>query len=518
MSAATSPTRQSLSEEKLVQAASVGEANIVKLLITGGADVNASTQHGMTALMTAAQKGHLEVVSLLLDLGADINVERRDGFNALALATFFGHVLVVRELIGRGANVESKDRSGSSAETWATVRGFHEIADMLKAASSPHYLRERLNDRIVQGGNSSSTFAAAPEGAFRETHSRAVPPQDENLSNYRDHDEWKVEVNGSVDSSEQTIETSPARMWSAEEDNERHNSVTDNYAEKILMPPDAVLEQKFATVMPGQSDQRRALLAENQLAPVYNTPLTPITDFRSSTAYQKLEPFLAHITSGWRRLTILTLLVMLASGVGTFAFLSLLTRSINTEAARPGDIPDSYALNHGQVPDEFVDGPSSQSIGTASPIKNIKRPGKQIVASEDSGPRTRVITSMSGSDKQSRRSSSRGSLSQLTNERSNTRKGRQDGAKIVIEPSVKKRVVQKAQQHTPMPLANASAKPAQGSSIVTASETSEKGQPVSTVAPLSIEARRPRSVSEKNGFPSNAQSKGTSKSKVIQWP
>lgn len=44
-----------------------GHAEVVKLLLANGADINAETEHGSTALMRAGYKGHAKVVKLLQD-------------------------------------------------------------------------------------------------------------------------------------------------------------------------------------------------------------------------------------------------------------------------------------------------------------------------------------------------------------------------------------------------------------------------------------------------------------------
>ena len=45
----------------------------VKALLAKGADVNAKTSYGVTALSFAADRGNLEIVKILLEHGADIN-------------------------------------------------------------------------------------------------------------------------------------------------------------------------------------------------------------------------------------------------------------------------------------------------------------------------------------------------------------------------------------------------------------------------------------------------------------
>jgi 26S proteasome non-ATPase regulatory subunit 10 len=58
----------------LHSAASIGNAELVEVLLTRGADVNAKNNGGRTALHYAASKGRLEIAQLLLTHGAKINI------------------------------------------------------------------------------------------------------------------------------------------------------------------------------------------------------------------------------------------------------------------------------------------------------------------------------------------------------------------------------------------------------------------------------------------------------------
>ncbi len=64
-------------------------ADIVKMLLAAGADVNAASRKegdlliGMTPLMFAAAKGSEDLVQLLIHKGADVNAKTASGFTAL---------------------------------------------------------------------------------------------------------------------------------------------------------------------------------------------------------------------------------------------------------------------------------------------------------------------------------------------------------------------------------------------------------------------------------------------------
>jgi len=59
--------------EKLYGVAGSGDVTEVQKLLNSGADVNAKTRNGETALHSAAIQRHKEVLELLLANGADVN-------------------------------------------------------------------------------------------------------------------------------------------------------------------------------------------------------------------------------------------------------------------------------------------------------------------------------------------------------------------------------------------------------------------------------------------------------------
>ena len=65
-----------------------------------------------TALIHASLNGHAEVSRLLLDNGADINARGRLLMTSLHGPSYFGHLDVVRLLLQRGAEVDPRDDVG----------------------------------------------------------------------------------------------------------------------------------------------------------------------------------------------------------------------------------------------------------------------------------------------------------------------------------------------------------------------------------------------------------------------
>jgi uncharacterized protein len=84
-----------------------GNAAIIERLLTAGADVNATSAAGETALMTAARTGKVDAISVLLRRGANVNArESADGQTALMWAAARNNAGAVKALIEAGAQVD----------------------------------------------------------------------------------------------------------------------------------------------------------------------------------------------------------------------------------------------------------------------------------------------------------------------------------------------------------------------------------------------------------------------------
>ena len=61
------------------------------------------SQRGQTALLRAAASGRADLARLLISHGADVDIQDNEGFSALITAARFNHKEVVRLLIDAGA-------------------------------------------------------------------------------------------------------------------------------------------------------------------------------------------------------------------------------------------------------------------------------------------------------------------------------------------------------------------------------------------------------------------------------
>ena len=107
----------------------------VRALISKGVDVNARDAFGDNAgLHWAASLGQAEMARLLIDNGADLNIRNNEGDTPLHWAAKEGQKELVVILIIHGADVNALNRRGWTPLRWAEAQSQKEIARILQAA------------------------------------------------------------------------------------------------------------------------------------------------------------------------------------------------------------------------------------------------------------------------------------------------------------------------------------------------------------------------------------------------
>ena len=118
-------------ETALGLAAFMGKLPLVQRLVEAGAEVNF---YGWSPLIYGAFNGHAEVVDYLLKHGAEINAKTENGSTALYFAARNGHVAVVKRLLNEKADLTIANENDETAVDAAMKRKHTEIEELLRAA------------------------------------------------------------------------------------------------------------------------------------------------------------------------------------------------------------------------------------------------------------------------------------------------------------------------------------------------------------------------------------------------
>lgn len=108
------------------------QATIVRRLLDAGAELDARSNSGSTPLIRAAASEN-EVLPLLLERGADVDAATKNGWTALMVAAQVGNDDYVRALLARGANPRALNEDGESAASLAAKGGYNRVLRTLGA-------------------------------------------------------------------------------------------------------------------------------------------------------------------------------------------------------------------------------------------------------------------------------------------------------------------------------------------------------------------------------------------------
>jgi len=137
----------------LLRAAGGGHLQLVQCLIERGANPNHSAHAGATALSAAVNMQHTEVITCLLQSGADLEQRLPGGLTVLMLAAARGLPDTCRHLLSAGADLHAVNAHGLSALHCAAQYGF--------TATDPQRLQRLLGILLSAGADSN---AAASNG------------------------------------------------------------------------------------------------------------------------------------------------------------------------------------------------------------------------------------------------------------------------------------------------------------------------------------------------------------------
>ena len=105
---------------------------ILKLLLSSKAEVNARAEYRQTPLHFAAQSGNTVALKLIVERKADVNAQQRDRKTPLHLAASKGHLEIVKILIENKADLSARDLYKNTPLMCAVVAKHKEVETLLR--------------------------------------------------------------------------------------------------------------------------------------------------------------------------------------------------------------------------------------------------------------------------------------------------------------------------------------------------------------------------------------------------
>ncbi|KAF5667138.1 ankyrin protein [Fusarium heterosporum] len=113
--------------------------DVVRLLLSKGADVHRRNRRGDNIVICAVSTGDIDMVRLVLAEGVDVNSHQNGDVPPLLLAARRGYTEIVKALLDQGAKVGDKDSWGETPLQVAVTGGQH---DILKIFLDRHFIRD----------------------------------------------------------------------------------------------------------------------------------------------------------------------------------------------------------------------------------------------------------------------------------------------------------------------------------------------------------------------------------------
>lgn len=138
----------------LIYASQIGNANIIKMLLQHGANINFQDGLGRTALMEASNRGYENIVKSLLEHNANVNTGDKNGWTALMYAAQAGNENIAAMLLQHSANINAQENDGSTALMLAAKNKRKNIIKLLLSnLKTDIYIKNKngqnLNDIII---------------------------------------------------------------------------------------------------------------------------------------------------------------------------------------------------------------------------------------------------------------------------------------------------------------------------------------------------------------------------------
>lgn len=134
----------------IVQAARLGYLEeLIEICSNGNVDLDECTWDGCSALIAASRKGYIDCVDFLLTAGASVNITENHGFSALSEASNYNHYECVKRLLQANDILDLHSKDKRTALMRASINGHVECVGAI------------LDDeRFLKGINAQNTYGS----------------------------------------------------------------------------------------------------------------------------------------------------------------------------------------------------------------------------------------------------------------------------------------------------------------------------------------------------------------------
>lgn len=110
-----------------------GHEESARYLLLKGAEVNTPSQNGYNVypIHSAVASNNADITKILLEAGADVNVKQVSGITPLHSAAHHGNIELIILLLEAGADVNANSEDGKTPSQMASSAGFSELAKIL---------------------------------------------------------------------------------------------------------------------------------------------------------------------------------------------------------------------------------------------------------------------------------------------------------------------------------------------------------------------------------------------------
>ncbi|RNJ56637.1 hypothetical protein D7B24_007001 [Verticillium nonalfalfae] len=189
-----------------------GFAEIVRMFLECGASAEGSDDDNFYPVHLAAQSGHLDLLHLLISHGADVTARSNTGRTALYLAAAGGEMAVVKTLVEMGVDVNARDQFGHTALVASADIGHLETVTYLLAhGACCHAVSRRGGTALsaaVRSNNAGVVRAILQHSSLSASSECHKPRQREKPTSDEDLDA----LSGNSDMADDRLVLEPAQM------------------------------------------------------------------------------------------------------------------------------------------------------------------------------------------------------------------------------------------------------------------------------------------------------------------